>query len=396
MQTNKLSTLLWILSTLITTVIIMFLTIGSGLALLFTSCLIISLIGWLSYSYKKPIEKTVISGNYLVIIVLLMVLYTVRYASDFSEFIYLNYAGLFADGLIFDHTNWFVWAVCLPISMLLFGGYLISRNYFAGSFFVWFTLVYATLESLIQMYVELINISEYNHLYFAGILLSMVLFYLSIHGILRLIKRKQATIVNIKLTSLNKRQKNLWTILFASFILVYAITLVSTAGKLPLGVVVGSMVGGLIGWRLTTANYAADPQKFLPLYLLLLTFFFIHIGEEVLTHFNRDIAQISGTPWSDSHFDYLITFIGPIIWIYAAYSLWKGQAFGNFILWFMVVGMILGEPTHLLVFPIVKMAKFGGNYEYFSGMYTALFPMIPAIIALPMLIRDYKKSKTIA
>lgn len=153
------------------------------------------------------------------------------------------------------------------------------------------------------------------------------------------------------------------------------------------------MMGGLICWRKTTANLPADPYTLVPLYLLLQALFYIHVGEEVLTHFNQGIASITGQTWSDQDFDYLITFIGPFFWVLGAYSLWKRQAFGNFILWFMIVGMILGEPTHLLVFPIVRMVQEGVGYEYFSGMYTALFPMIPAILSLIVIVKDHRKQK---
>jgi len=153
------------------------------------------------------------------------------------------------------------------------------------------------------------------------------------------------------------------------------------------------MMGGMIGWRKTTARQPADPYKLVPLYLLLQALFYIHVGEEMATHFNQEIASISGHPWSDTANTYLIAFIGPMIWVFAAWSLWKGQAFGNFILWFMIVGMILGEPTHLLVFPIVRMVQKGVGYEYFSGMYTALFPMVPAIMALTVIIKDTKARK---
>lgn len=61
----------------------------------------------------------------------------------------------------------------------------------------------------------------------------------------------------------------------------------------------------------------------------------------------------------------------------------------------MIVGMILGEPTHLLVFPIVRMVQKGVGYEYFSGMYTALFPMVPAILALTVIIKDTKVRKEV-
>jgi hypothetical protein len=88
----------------------------------------------------------------------------------------------------------------------------------------------------------------------------------------------------------------------------------------------------------------------------------------------------------------LITLIGPIIWVFGAWSLWKRQRFGNFIVWYMSVGMILGEPVHLLVFPVVAMNKFGIGYQYFSGMYTALFPRIPAILAITTILRDYRRA----
>ena len=54
----------------------------------------------------------------------------------------------------------------------------------------------------------------------------------------------------------------------------------------------------------------------------------------------------------------------------------------------MIVGMILGEPAHLLVFPVVTMFQTGGSYSYFSGMYTALFAMIPAILMLAEIVRE--------
>ena len=43
----------------------------------------------------------------------------------------------------------------------------------------------------------------------------------------------------------------------------------------------------------------------------------------------------------------------------------------------MIVGMIVGEPTHVLVFPVVRMLQEGVEYTYFHAMYTALLPMVP-------------------
>jgi hypothetical protein len=38
------------------------------------------------------------------------------------------------------------------------------------------------------------------------------------------------------------------------------------------------------------------------------------------------------------------------------------------------------------------MVKLGVGYTYFSGMYTALFPMIPAILALVMIVKERKRA----
>jgi hypothetical protein len=134
------------------------------------------------------------------------------------------------------------------------------------------------------------------------------------------------------------------------------------------------------------------------LYLLMLGLFYVHVGEEVIAPFpfSQAIAAISGTPWSDADFTFRIILIGPIVWVFGAWSLWKRQPFGNAILWYMTIGMILGEPSHLLVFPVMAMNKFGIGYQYFAGMYTALFPMIPAILALTLLLRSQRSAVALA
>jgi hypothetical protein len=123
----------------------------------------------------------------------------------------------------------------------------------------------------------------------------------------------------------------------------------------------------------------------------MLTLFYVHVGEEALTSFNRAIAWITGTPWAERDFTLLFGLLGPIVWFASVLSLWYRQPVGNFVFCFFIVGMILGEPTHLLVFPTVAMYRFGVGYGYFPGMYTALFPMIPAILALVTIVQDHRR-----
>jgi len=57
---------------------------------------------------------------------------------------------------------------------------------------------------------------------------------------------------------LTNRQVNLWTILLVCLIGLYGLTVYAQAGLLPVGILVGSMIGGLVGWRKTTAHYPAN------------------------------------------------------------------------------------------------------------------------------------------
>ena len=93
---------------------------------------------------------------------------------------------------------------------------------------------------------------------------------------------------------------------------VYGATLFAEGGPLPTFVIIGSMIGGMIGWWRTTARRPVDPARAVPLVLLLLALFYVHIGEETLTGFNQAIAILTGKRWNDHDFILLIGLIGPI------------------------------------------------------------------------------------
>jgi hypothetical protein len=393
MRNAKLLELLWVIVSVITLSLILFNHTGSGILIAFAVVSCLSLICWFRFSYQQTPGQNLVMPLYILSITVLLVLNTIRFSSNYASFIQVNYPGLFKPSFTLNHTNWFILMVCFPVSAMLLGGYFLGNRKPVGFYFAWWGFFFCMAESIIQFKVELGNINSYTHHYFLGALTAMGLFLVSAYGIIKLIK---PVIDHRPLPASDEgvqRKINLWSILFVTLVIVYGVTLYTQAGILPVGVIAGSMMGGMIGWRKTTARQPADPYKLVPLYLLLQALFYIHVGEEMATHFNQEIASISGHPWSDTANTYLIAFIGPMIWVFAAWSLWKGQAFGNFILWFMIVGMILGEPTHLLVFPIVRMVQKGVGYEYFSGMYTALFPMVPAIMALTVIIKDTKARK---
>ena len=389
---SKRTSLLTVLSIDITTVVAAYLFTGPGYAIELTVVSLLALAGWLRFSFRDVPSQDTIVAPYILIIVLMLVLNASRYWSDYSSFLSAHWPSLFVSDFTLTHISWFIACVTLPVSLMLLGGYYLSKRIPLGFYMAWWTFLYAIAESLIQYKLEFGLAAGYNHRYFIGSLAAIALLIMGLSGCYRLLQKHSASNAPIiQPAALTNRQVNLWTILLACLVAIYAVSLLSQAGFIPVGVVVGSMMGGLLGWRKTTARYPANPYKLVPLYLLLLCFFYIHVGEEAITHFNQGIASLSGKPWSDTEFTFLIALIGPVVWVFSAWSLWLRQPLGNFILWFMVVGMIVGEPTHFLIFPVVAMNKFGIGYHYFSGMYTALFPMIPAILALIVIIYDHKQ-----
>jgi hypothetical protein len=284
---------------------------------------------------------------------------------------------------------WFLGLVVAPVCLMLLGGYLIGRRYPVGSMLAWWTPLLAAADGLWTL-----ALSPRLDWHRPGPALAVATAALAeslvATWVVQKLLRPTAATARSEPAGLTARQRNLWTVLFAAAVVVYGATVWRQAGLLPIGVIAASMMGGLLGWRTTTSRAPADPAFHVPLFLLLLALFYLHVGEEALTGFNRAIAAITGHPWSDGPFTLVIGLVGPAVWVLGAWSLWKRQPLGNFILWFMIVGMILGEPTHLLVFPVVKMVQTGGGYNYFSGMYTALFPMIPAIVALTHIIRTHR------
>jgi hypothetical protein len=390
---SKLLSLLTVLSTIITLLIATYIFSGVGYTIKFTIVSLLALITWLFFSFKNTPSQNKIVAPYILIIVLVLVLSTCRYWSEYSSFFYSNWNSFFAVHFTLTHVSWMIFSAFAPVSIMLLGGYYLTKQKPIGFYMAWWTFFYGITESLFQYKIEFGLNQNYIHNYYLGSITAIALLTIGLIGILRLIKNSDENTTEIQHNGLTPKQINIWTVFLVSLVTVYGISLYSQAGLLPVGVIVGSMMGGLIGWRKTTALHPADPYKVVPLYLLLQCFFFIHVAEEAVSPipFNQMIATISGTAWPDTEFTFLIALIGPVVWVFGAWSLWLRQPFGNFILWFMIVGMIVGEPTHLLIFPVVSMNKFGIGYEYFSGMYTALFPMIPAILALVFIISDHKK-----
>jgi hypothetical protein len=331
-----------VLSIVITTVVAVYLFAGLGYAIELAVVSLLAFGAWLRFSFRDVPSQDTIVAPYILIIVLSLILNTSRYWSDYALFLSTHWPSFFATNFTLTQISWFILFVTLPVSLMLLGGYYLSKRMPIGFYMAWWTFLYASAESLMQYKVEFGLADGYNHRYFIGSFAAIALLIVGVIGCQRLLLKHTASHAPIiQPTALTNRQVNLWTTLLACLVALYAVSLYSQAGLIPVGVVVGSMIGGLLGWRKTTARYPANPYKVVPLYLLLLCLLYIHIGEEAITHFNQGIASLSGKPWSDTEFTFLIALIGPVMWIFGAWSLWLRQPFGNFILWFMSVGMIL-------------------------------------------------------
>jgi len=108
----------------------------------------------------------------------------------------------------------------------------------------------------------------------------------------------------------------------------------------------------------------------------------------------------------------VFAFIGPAIYALTALGLFYRMRFAGFIAWFIFIGPGVAEFTHF-IFPIIKPAlepflaqsithtfpnrvtienmpnyfiSVTGHY-YFAGMYTAVLPMIPGIVAIRRLLK---------
>ena len=84
-----------------------------------------------------------------------------------------------------------------------------------------------------------------------------------------------------------------------------------------------------------------------------------------------------------------IALAGTALYLLGGVGIFFHHPLGNFVAWFIFFGMILGEPTHLLVFPLLE----GGRYHYFPGMWTALFPLVTGVWGMVVIVTQYNRDK---
>lgn len=186
-------------------------------------------------------------------------------------------------------------------------------------------------------------------------------------------------------------------------------------GLPPVVIVGGSGLIALVMWYKTYLRKPIDPQIILPLFLLTVAALEVHMTEEYLTGFGPAMSRLFDISWTEKSFLLIFAFIGPVLYSLTALGLYYRVPFAGFLAWFIFIGPGVAEFTHF-IFPILKPAikpelaatvsqfvsngkfvanmpnyyfKVTGTY-YFSGMYTAILPMIPGIYAIYRVIKASK------
>ena len=189
-------------------------------------------------------------------------------------------------------------------------------------------------------------------------------------------------------------------------------------GLPPVVIVGGSGLIGFIMWYKTYLKNPDKPRDILPLFLLTVAALEIHMAEEYLTRFGPAMSRLFDISWTERSFLMIFAFIGPVIYTLTALGLYYKVRLAGFIAWFIFIGPGVAEFTHF-IFPLLRPAiepdlnetisrtvsngvfvegmpnyyiKTTGTY-YFSGLWTAVLPMIPGIYAIYTLIKINKATK---
>ncbi len=199
------------------------------------------------------------------------------------------------------------------------------------------------------------------------------------------------------------------------FITIACIQGYRSIGLPPVIIVGGSGVIGFMMWYRTYLKYPVDPKIILPLFLLTVAALEIHMCEEYLTGFGPSMSRLFNITWTEKGFLLIFAFIGPVLYTMTALGLYYRVPVAGFIAWFIFIGPGVAEFTHF-IFPLLKpdilpdvtqslSQKVKGVYVsgmhnywltatgryYFSGMYTAILPMVPGIWAIRTMIKAARK-----
>jgi hypothetical protein len=183
-------------------------------------------------------------------------------------------------------------------------------------------------------------------------------------------------------------------------------------GLPPVIIIGGAAIIGFIFWYFTYLKNPTPPRVILPLFVLTVAALQIHIIEEYQTGFGPAMSRLFNIPWSEKSFLMVFALVGPTIYTLTTLGLYHKVPLAGFIAWFIFIGPGVAEFTHF-IFPLIEPQIQPGNlnsvtqsingteiadmpnyyhkttgHYYFSGMWTAVLPMIPGIYAIYRLTKE--------
>lgn len=358
-----------VLSVMFTIMVSGFIFAGSIAGISIAVASFFAFIGWRYMTRKTVIYSDKVIFYSILIIMTLMAQNIEEWIFGFSKFFSVNLFAIYSIGLA---------------AFFLFGIFGFSIKLSIGKFAAWLIGVWAIVQTIMHYLAPILINGKFG--YFPGQAISIIVLILGILLIKTLLKNNNERVKKDKQVTIAKPYHAIAVLLF---IFTYAVVFFNQAGPRPTLIVCGSMFGGFILWLRTTYKIRINYTKVIPIYLMTLVLFFIHITEEFITDFPGEINSIFNSSWSLGDFVILIALLGPIIWTSGILGLLYKHPFGQYLTWFVFFGMLIGEPTHYLVFPMVQ----SGGYNYFSGMWTALFPMIPAIYGVYYIFTECKNER---
>jgi hypothetical protein len=200
-----------------------------------------------------------------------------------------------------------------------------------------------------------------------------------------------------------------------AFVIVAPVMGYISIGLPPVIIVGGSAIIAFFLWCYTYLKEPTDPKIILPLFILTVAGLQIHIVEEYLSGFGPAMSRLFNIPWTEKSFLMVFALVGPTIYTLTTLGLLYRIRLAGFVAWFIFIGPGVAEFTHF-IFPLLEPAL-SPNYlypinqtingtlvvnmpnyyyhatgqYYFSGMWTAVLPMIPGIYAIYRLLKTHKK-----
>jgi hypothetical protein len=135
----------------------------------------LALAGWMRFSFREPGSQDTIVAPYILVVLLNLVLNTGRYWSHHAQYLNENIHAIFAPHFAVTDVSWFIVSVTCPVSLMLLGGYYLSKRASIGFYLAWWTFLYSIVDAIVQSKLEFLSSGTYHHEYFGSPCLTPVM-----------------------------------------------------------------------------------------------------------------------------------------------------------------------------------------------------------------------------